>query len=185
MSGVSDHTSDKTTGQNTQTAYFGAGCFWCVEAAFEMRDGVLEAVSGYMGGHVPNPTYEQVCTGSTGHAEIVKVTFDPQKISYPELVEWFFLLHDPTTLNRQGADVGTQYRSAIFTVGEQQQREAGQGKLKAAAHYADPIVTEITPAQPFYVAEGYHQDFFNNNPNQPYCRMVIAPKLKLLEKKQK
>lgn len=164
-----------------EIAVFGAGCFWCVEPAFEMRDGVLAVESGYMGGSVPNPTYEQICRGDTGHAEVVKVTFDPQVISYAELVDWFFLLHDPTTLNRQGADVGTQYRSVIFTYGAEQQAQALAGKARAAALYADPIVTFVEPAQTYYPAEDYHQDYFSNNPAQPYCRAVIAPKLQKLK----
>lgn len=182
----SDSTAQTTAPatQTTATAIFGAGCFWCVEAAFEMKDGVLEAVSGYMGGSVENPTYEQVCSGTTGHAEVVKVTYDPQVVSYLELVEWFFELHDPTTLNRQGADVGTQYRSAIFTLGQEQYEQALAGKLKAGAKFADPVVTQVEPAGTFYRAEGYHQDFYQSNPSQPYCRMVIAPKLRELEKKR-
>lgn len=134
-----------------------------------------------MGGTVPNPTYEQICRGDTGHAEVVKVTFDPQVISYAELVDWFFLLHDPTTLNRQGADVGTQYRSVIFTYGEQQQAQAQAGKARAAELYADPVVTFVEPAQAYYPAEDYHQDYFRNNPAQSYCRIVIAPKLRKLQ----
>lgn len=171
----------QTTGGQTQTAVFGAGCFWCVEAAFELLDGVLQVQSGYMGGSVANPTYEQICTGRTGHAEVVRVTFDPSRISFSELAAWFFQLHDPTTLNRQGADVGTQYRSVIFTADKAQHEQALAAKAAAAAGYADPIVTQIEPAQAFYPAEGYHQDFYRNNPSQPYCRMVIAPKLQYLK----
>lgn len=167
--------------ESREVAVFGAGCFWCVEPAFEMLGGVLSAESGYMGGSVANPTYEQICTGKTGHAEVVRVVFDPQVISYPELVDWFFRLHDPTTLNRQGADVGTQYRSVIFTYGERQQEQALAGKARAGERYADPVVTFVEPAQTYYRAEEYHQDYFRKNPNQAYCRAVIAPKLRKLE----
>lgn len=167
-----------------QTAVFGAGCFWCVESAFKLRKGVLEVESGYMGGSVENPTYEQICTGQTGHAEVVKVVFDPQLISYAELVDWFFRLHDPTTLNRQGTDVGTQYRSVIFTYGEAQQAQALAGKERASALYTKPIVTQIEPAQAYYRAEDHHQDFYRNNPNQPYSHAVIAPKLQKLQQEK-
>lgn len=169
-------------GEKTQTAVFGAGCFWCVEAAFELLDGVLQAQSGYMGGSVANPTYEQICSGRTGHAEVVRVVFDPAVISFAELAAWFFQLHDPTTLNRQGADVGTQYRSVIFTMDETQHAQALAAKAAAAADHTDPIVTQIEPAQTFYSAEDHHQDFYRNNPSQPYCRMVIAPKLQYLKR---
>lgn len=179
---MTDSEKSTLTAAQTETALFGAGCFWCVEAAFEMLGGVLAVQSGYMGGAVPNPTYEQVCSGRTGHAEVVRVTFDPAIISYGELVAWFFRLHDPTTLNRQGADVGTQYRSVIFTLSEAQHEIATQEKLKAQANYADPVVTFIEPAVQFYPAEGYHQGYFRNNPSQSYCRLVIAPKLNYLKK---
>lgn len=164
-----------------ETATLGAGCFWCTEAVFQNLDGVESVKVGYMGGHVKNPTYDQVCSGNTGHAEVAQIEFDPQKISFDELLEVFWKVHDPTTLNRQGADTGTQYRSAIYYHTEKQKEvaikslEAQQNKLKAK------IVTEITPASEFHVAENYHQDYFKNNPNAPYCRTVIAPKLKKLE----
>lgn len=160
-------------------ATFGAGCFWCVEAVLQQLDGVLEVRSGYMGGKVPSPSYEQVCGGETGHAEVVQVTFDPERIAYKELLDFFWKLHDPTTLNRQGQDVGTQYRSAIFYHSEAQ-REAAQKSKKAleeARTFRDPIVTEVTAAGPFYPAEGYHQDYYRLNKSQPYCRAIIAPKL--------
>ena len=170
-----------TTAMNDDVnlATFGAGCFWCVEAVLEQLDGVLDVSSGYMGGTVENPTYKQVCTGRTGHAEVVQVRFDPQTISYAELLEWFFRLHDPTTLNRQGADVGTQYRSAIFTHSDEQARQAETAKrtLDGQGTFSDPIVTEITPASTFYSAEAYHQDYYRQNKEQGYCQVVIAPKL--------
>jgi len=165
----------------TELATFGAGCFWCVEAVLEQLDGVLDVTSGYMGGHVPNPSYKSVCTGETGHAEVVQVTFDPARISYDELLDWFWRLHDPTTLNRQGADVGTQYRSVIFVHSAEQRRLAEASKLAAASSFDDPIVTEITDAGTFWSGEGYHQDYYRQNRTQGYCRMVIAPKLKKLE----
>ncbi len=166
----------------TETITFGAGCFWCVEAVFQRIEGVQAAVSGYMGGEVDNPTYKQVCTGQTGHAEVVQVTFDPATISAAELIERFWTLHDPTTLNRQGADVGTQYRSAIFYHTEQQRAAALDSKSRADASgkFRDPIVTEIAPASTFYEAEDYHQEFYELNKSYPYCRMVILPKLQKL-----
>ena len=165
-----------------ETATFGAGCFWCVEAIFQRLDGVDAVASGYMGGRVTNPTYEQVCTGETGHAEVVQVKFDPQKISYEELLEIFWQLHDPTTLNRQGADVGTQYRSAIFYHSDEQKAAAERSRATADASdsFVSPIVTEIAEASEFFEAEGYHQDYFNNNLHAPYCSLVIAPKIRKL-----
>lgn len=162
-----------------EIATFGAGCFWCVEAVFERLDGVSDAKSGYMGGKTANPTYEAVCTGSTGHAEVVQVTFDPEVLPFEQLLDWFWKLHDPTTLNRQGGDVGTQYRSAIFYHSEAQREAAEKSKAAADASgaFSSPIVTEITAAAEFWPAEGYHQDFFRNNPTQPYCCAVIPPKL--------
>ncbi|MBX9625072.1 MAG: peptide-methionine (S)-S-oxide reductase MsrA [Gemmataceae bacterium] len=163
----------------SEDATFGSGCFWCTEAVYKRVKGVTAAASGYTGGRVADPTYEQVCTGTTGHAEAVKVTFDPRTVSYPELLEVFWSSHDPTTRNRQGADVGTQYRSAVFTHSDRQRRlaEAYKLKLDAAGVFASPVVTEITPAGPFYPAEGYHQDYFALNPRAGYCRAVIRPKL--------
>jgi peptide-methionine (S)-S-oxide reductase len=165
--------------EREETATLGAGCFWCVEAVLEQIDGVKSVVSGYMGGHVERPTYPDVCTGETGHAEVTQVTFDPEVLPYEHLLEWFWRLHDPTTLNRQGADVGTQYRSAIFVHSDEQRAtaEASRAKAGASGDFADPIVTEITPAGPFWPAEDYHREYYRLNRSQPYCRMVIAPKL--------
>ena len=164
----------------TELATFGAGCFWCVEAVLEQLDGVLDVRSGYMGGELERPTYKQVCAGTTGHAEVVQVTFDPARISYAALLDWFWQLHDPTTLNRQGADVGEQYRSAIFYHSDEQRQAAERSKTAAAADFGDPIVTEITPAATFYEAEDYHQGYYQANREQGYCRMVIRPKLEKL-----
>jgi len=169
--------------EKRETATFGAGCFWCVEAVFERLTGVDRVVSGYAGGQTENPTYRQICTGSTGHAEVCQISFDPEVIGYSELLEVFWKTHDPTTLNRQGADVGTQYRSVVFTHDEAQrkQAEAYKEKLDAAGIWPDPIVTEISPAPTFYEAEVEHQDYYRLNQRQPYCRMVIAPKIETLE----
>ena len=165
-----------------ETGTFGAGCFWCVEAIYQRLDGVEAVASGYMGGRVPNPTYEEVCTGETGHAEVVQVKFDPRKISYNELLEIFWQLHDPTTLNRQGADVGTQYRSSVFYHSDEQKVVAERSRTTAdeSDGFASPIVTEVTEASEFFEAEGYHQDYFNNNPHAPICSLVIAPKIRKL-----
>lgn len=165
-----------------ETATFGGGCFWCVEAVLERLDGVLDVVSGYMGGRVPNPTYEQVSTGLTGHAEVVQVTYDPRKIRYEDLLEKFWQLHDPTSLNRQGNDIGSQYRSVIFyhTEAQRLQAEASKAEKERSGAFRRPIVTEIAQAGPFYKAEEYHQDYYRRNPAQPYCRAVIAPKLEKL-----
>ena len=164
---------------NLDTAVFAGGCFWCLEAVFQRLPGVKSVESGYMGGRVENPTYKQVCTGTTGHAEVVRVSFDPTQISYRDLLDVFFAIHDPTTLNRQGNDVGTQYRSAIFYNSDEQRREAEQviAELTAAREFSAPIVTAVEPATNFYVAEDYHQNYFNENSEQPYCRFIITPKL--------
>ncbi|MBX9584871.1 MAG: peptide-methionine (S)-S-oxide reductase MsrA [Gemmataceae bacterium] len=164
---------------DTEEATFGTGCFWCTEAVYQQLKGVKSVVSGYSGGHVPDPTYQQVCGGDTGHAECVRVTFDPRQVTYPELLEVFWSSHDPTTPDRQGADVGPQYRSVVFTHSDRQRRlaEAYKAKLDAAGAFAAPIVTEIVPAGPFYPAEAYHQDYFAANPRHGYCRAVIRPKL--------
>ena len=169
---------------NHDVATFGAGCFWCVEAVFKRLKGVEQVVSGYTGGHVESPSYKQVCTGTTGHAEAVQITYDPTVISYADLLEVFWHIHDPTTLNRQGADVGTQYRSAIFYHTEEQRAAAEKSKSEADASksWKDPIVTEVEPSTRFYEAEGYHQDYFRLNPGQGYCRVVIDPKVKKFEK---
>jgi peptide-methionine (S)-S-oxide reductase len=164
----------------TTYAYFGGGCFWCIEAVFETEPGVKAVVSGYAGGTVANPSYRQVCTGTTGHAEVVRIEFDPAVISYAKLLDLFWDAHDPTTLNRQGADVGTQYRSIILYGDEDQKRVAEASKAAAQEHFEQPIVTEIVPLTQFFPAEDYHQDYFRHNGEAPYCRMVIAPKLKKL-----
>ena len=164
-----------------ETATLGAGCYWCIEAAYRQLDGVYSATSGFMGGTTQNPTYAQVCEGDTGHAEVVQVVFDPKKIAYEKILAWFWKLHDPTTLNRQGGDVGTQYRSVIFYHSDAQQKTATAAKAAAAANFHDPIVTEITKAAEFYPAPKDHQDYyFQNKSKNPYCRMVIEPKLKKL-----
>lgn len=174
------------TTATTELATLANGCFWCTEAVLERLDGVLDVFSGYMGGQVDSPTYDQVCSGTTGHAECVQVTFDPARIRYDALLEWFFKSHDPTTLNRQGADEGTQYRSAIFFHTPAQEQAALAAIKKAQPRFAAKIVTEVTAASRFYSAEAYHQDFFRNNPNQRYCRMVIEPKMqKLFDDKAK
>lgn len=171
-------TPEAASRANREIATLGGGCFWCLEAAFLQLEGVEQVVSGYSGGHVENPTYEQVCTGTTGHAEVVQITFDPGIITYPQLLEVFFAIHDPTTLNRQGADVGPQYRSVIFyhTPEQKEAAEAMIQKLEASGRWKDPIVTELQPAQTFYPAEEYHQRYFEKNPHQPYCQLVVAPK---------
>jgi len=167
-----------------ETATLAGGCFWCLEAVYDQVIGVKDVVSGYTGGHVANPTYERVCSGKTGHAEAVQITFDPEQISYRELLEIFFSIHDPTTLNRQGADVGTQYRSAIFYHSEEQRQIAEQlvRELTEQKVFRDPIVTEIVPATTFYPAEDYHQEYFARNPYQPYCQFVVAPKVAKFQK---
>ena len=171
--------------ENLQTTIFAGGCFWCLEAVFDRMHGVTSVESGYMGGHVDNPTYKQVCNGDTGHAEVVRITFNPAETSFKELLDVFFTIHDPTTPNRQGNDVGTQYRSAIFYTSEDQQREAKKKieELTAARAYPNPIVTSLEPAGKFYQAEDYHQEYFENNGNQPYCQFVVAPKVKKFEQK--
>jgi len=168
-----------------QTAVFGGGCFWCIEAVFQRLGGVSHVESGYMGGHVDNPTYRQVCDGDTGHVEVVRLTFDPDEISYRELLDVFFTVHDPTTLNRQGNDTGEQYRSVIFFADEEQQRIAEDviAEMAAAKVFPEPIVTTVEPASTFYKAEGYHQNYYNENSRQPYCMFVISPKLAKFEKK--
>ena len=169
--------------ERTETAILGAGCFWCVEAVFEQLDGVNSVVAGYAGGHTKNPTYDEVCTGKTGHAEVAQIVFNPTKISYERLLEVFWEAHDPTTLNRQGADVGTQYRSVIFYQDEGQRIAAVKSKAEAQKKFQQPIVTEIKARTAFYRAENYHQDYFRNHRDAPYCRLVIAPKLEKLKAK--
>lgn len=164
-----------------ESVVLGGGCFWCVEALYETLDGVISVESGYSGGSVPNPTYQEVCSGSTGHAEVVRIQFDPARISLDDILDFFLEVHDPTTLNRQGADVGTQYRSIILCASEEQKTAALQSLKRAQANYKNPIVTEIARLETFYSAEKYHQDYYQNNKNAPYCRFVITPKLKKLE----
>jgi len=167
-----------------QLATFGAGCFWCVEAIFQRVDGVQKVVSGYSGGDIKNPSYREVCTGRTGHAEVCQLSYDPTEVSFEELLEIFWSTHDPTTLNRQGNDVGTQYRSVVFYHNEDQKRlaEAYKSELDQADVYKDPIVTEISPYETMYVAEDYHQNYFNENGSQPYCSFVIQPKVEKFKK---
>lgn len=169
---------------HVETATFGEGCFWCVEAIFSRIDGVIEVKSGYSGGHVRNPTYKEVCTGTTGHAEVCQIKYNPEKVCYADLLEVFWETHDPTTLNRQGNDIGTQYRSVIFYHNEEQKNLAEEMKkrLDAEKIWDKPIVTEIVEYEAFYEAEDYHDDYFKNNPNQPYCTFVIAPKIQKFEK---
>jgi peptide-methionine (S)-S-oxide reductase len=171
--------------KNLQTTGLGGGCFWCLEAVFDRMEGVTAVESGYMGGHVDNPTYRQVCNGDTGHVEVVRITFDPTQASFSELLDVFFTIHDPTTPNRQGNDAGTQYRSVIFYTSEEQYREAKKKieQLTAARAWPNPIVTSLEPAGKFFVAEAYHQEYFANNGSQPYCQMVVAPKVKKFEQK--
>lgn len=173
-----------TQADETEKATIGGGCFWCVEAMYQTVPGIKSVVSGYAGGTVPNPTYDQVCTGRTGHAEVVQITFDPSKVSYEKIIDLFWQAHDPTTLNRQGADTGTQYRSIILTENDEQKAIAEKSKAAAASHFKNPIVTEIVPLTTFYPAEGYHQDFYDNNPDHPYNRAVTKPKVEKFQKAQ-
>jgi peptide-methionine (S)-S-oxide reductase len=168
-----------------EIATLAGGCFWCLEAVYDRLEGVESAVSGYMGGHPVNPTYEQVCQGNTGHAEVVCLTYDPAKVSFKDLLEVFFAIHDPTTLNRQGGDAGTQYRSAIFYHTPQQRADAEEiiARLNSAKLWEDAIVTELTPVSTFYPAEDYHQEYFSRNPGQPYCQYVVSPKVAKFRKR--
>jgi peptide-methionine (S)-S-oxide reductase len=177
-------TNESIVNATNELATLGGGCFWCLEAVFEQLQGVDNVESGYCGGSTPNPTYKQVCTGNTGHAEVVQITFDPRIITYREILEIFFAFHDPTTLNRQGADVGTQYRSAILYHSPEQKQiaEALIAEFNAAKIWGRPIVTEVLPLEVFYRAEGYHQGYFRTNPTQPYCQSVVAPKVAKLRK---
>ena len=170
--------------EKLKKATFGSGCFWCTEAVFEMVEGVHSVVSGYAGGNVENPTYEQVCSGSTGHAEVIQITYDPGIITYDEILQIFWKTHDPTTLNRQGNDVGTQYRSVIFYHDDEQKQLAEKYKkeLDTSGAWKNPIITEIVPLPVFYKAEDYHQNYYENNPNQGYCAFIISPKLEKFEK---
>jgi peptide-methionine (S)-S-oxide reductase len=170
--------------ESNETATLGGGCFWCTEAVFQRMKGVTSVMPGYSGGHVKNPSYEEVCTGTTGHAEVIQITFDPSVVSFAQILEVFFEIHDPTTLNRQGADVGTQYRSVIFYHSEEQKQTAKGiiAKLNGTEFIVRPVVTEVTPFTAFYPAESYHKDYFNRNSRQPYCRMVISPKVDKFQK---
>ncbi|HKJ45491.1 MAG TPA: peptide-methionine (S)-S-oxide reductase MsrA [Balneolales bacterium] len=170
--------------QSYEKATLGAGCFWCIEAIFQRVKGVVSVAPGYSGGNVDNPTYEQVCTGQTGHAEVARITFDPSVVTFEELLEVFWHTHNPTTPNRQGADMGTQYRSVIFYHNEEQKGVAVKSKNETdrTGLWKDPIVTEIQPLKNFFKAEDYHHDYYNNNQNQPYCTFVIAPKVQILKK---
>jgi len=176
--------TDSMNTNKTESATFGGGCFWCMEAVFERLPGVRSVTSGFAGGHTANPTYEQVCTGTTGHAEVTQIEFYPAKISYEKLLDVFWQAHDPTTLNRQGADEGTQYRSIILYHSEAQKLAAEKSKAGAQNNFKHPIVTEIVPFTKFYQAEGYHQKFYDQNTNYGYCQVVIAPKLRKLEKEK-
>jgi len=167
-----------------ETITLGGGCFWCVEAVYERVPGVISVTSGYAGGHTDNPTYKEVCSATTGHAEVAQILFDPAKVSFDKILEVFWQAHDPTTLNRQGADEGTQYRSVIFFHDEKQKLQAEKSKLAAQADFKNPIVTEIAPLKKFYPAEDYHQGYFDDNTRQPYCQAVIQPKLDKLKHKQ-
>jgi len=174
-----DHGQAQHQNANPEVATLGGGCFWCLEAVYDQVQGVTDVVSGYSGGTVAQPTYQQVCTGLTGHAEVIQVSFDPDKISFKEILQIFFSIHDPTTLNRQGADVGPQYRSAIFYYNEEQKAtaEAVIAELGADHIWEDPIVTQVVPFEAFFPAEDYHQEYYQNNPWQGYCRVVITPKV--------
>lgn len=178
------NTGTSMSDSNLKQATFGGGCFWCTEAVFQRVRGVHDVVSGYAGGHVENPTYRQVTTGETGHAEVIQVTYDPEEVSYEKLLEIFFRTHNPTTLNRQGADVGPQYRSIILPSDEQQRElaESVKSELDSADIWDDPIVTEIQPLDTFYMAEDYHQNYYERNSDQMYCQVVIVPKLEKFEK---
>lgn len=181
---MNETTGSENGGNKTEIATFAAGCFWCVEAQYQQLEGVEKVESGYIGGHVANPTYKEVCTGNTGHAEACNIYYDPSKISYDELLAAFWVAHDPTTLNRQGNDVGTQYRSAIFYHNDMQKQKAEEykKKLNEEKAYANPVVTEISPYSTFYKAEDYHQNYYNENPTQGYCQFVVKPKMDKFKK---
>jgi peptide-methionine (S)-S-oxide reductase len=180
----SNNTMNTNNPKKTEFADFGGGCFWCMEAVFERVPGVISVTSGFAGGTTENPTYQQVCTETTGHAEVTEIEFDPAKISYDKLIEVFWQAHDPTTLNRQGSDEGTSYRSIILYRDKKQQLLAEKSKIEAQNNFHHPIVTEIVPLKKFYKAEDYHQEYYEHNPNQGYCQVVIAPKLEKLEHKK-
>jgi peptide-methionine (S)-S-oxide reductase len=181
--GLAQSRSMDNSTNHTEIAVLGGGCFWCTEAVFEMLPGVKSVTSGYAGGTKPNPTYKEVCGGDTGHAEVIRIEYDPGLISYGKLLETFWEAHDPTTLNRQGHDSGTQYRSIILYTSENQRIAAEKSKSEAQKQFDKPIVTQIVPLDKFYKAEGYHQEYYRNNPEQPYCRAIIRPKVEKFEKK--
>ena len=175
---------EKDSNKTYETATLGAGCFWCVEAIFQKLEGIISVVPGYSGGFVKNPSYKEVCTGKTGHAEVCRIQFDPGKISFAEILMVYWQTHDPTTLNRQGSDVGEQYRSVIFYHNEMQRKIAEDLKeqLNEDKTWDDPVITEVVPLENFYSAEDYHQNYYNNNPDQPYCSLVITPKIEKFKK---
>jgi peptide-methionine (S)-S-oxide reductase len=185
--GISAGAAEVKTMENStnrlETVTLGGGCFWCTEALYQMLPGVKSVTSGYAGGTTVNPSYQDVCTGKTGHAEVIQVEFDPAVVSLDKILSTFWEAHDPTTLNQQGADHGTQYRSIILYSSEGQKIAAEKSKAEAQKHFSKPIVTQIVPLKAFYKAEGYHQDYYRSNPNQPYCRLVIQPKVEKFEKK--
>jgi peptide-methionine (S)-S-oxide reductase len=183
VAAVAQNKAMENTTNQTETATLGGGCFWCTEAIYQMLPGVKSVASGYAGGTTENPTYKDVCSGRTGHAEVIQIEFDPKQVSYGKILETFWQAHDPTTLNRQGGDTGTQYRSIILYNSEAQKIAAEKSKAEAQKHLTRVIVTEIVPLKKFYKAEGYHQNYFRNNPDQPYCRAVILPKVEKFEKK--
>jgi peptide-methionine (S)-S-oxide reductase len=185
VAGVGTGFSQSMNTNHTELATFGGGCFWCMEAEFQKIPGVKSVASGFAGGHTANPTYEDVCAGDTGHAEVTQIEFDPQQVSYEKLLDYFWDAHDPTTLNKQGADVGTQYRSIILYSSPAQKAAAEKSKAEAQKTFKDPIVTQIVPLGHFYKAEDYHQNYYNNNTHAPYCQVVIKPKLKKFEQKLK
>jgi peptide-methionine (S)-S-oxide reductase len=180
---VAQNKSMENTTNQTETATLGGGCFWCTEAIYQMLPGVKSVASGYAGGTKENPTYKEVCAGGTGHAEVIQIEYDPKEVSYSKILETFWQAHDPTTLNRQGGDAGTQYRSIILYNSEAQKVAAEKSKAEAQKHFDRPIVTQIVPLKKFYKAEGYHQNYFRSNPDQPYCRAIILPKVEKFEKK--
>ena len=185
MAGAASGLSQTMNTNHTEVATLGGGCFWCMEAEFQRIPGVISVTSGFAGGTKPNPTYKEVCTGQTGHAEVTQIEFDPQKISYEKLLSYFWDAHDPTTLNRQGADVGTQYRSVILYNSEAQKVAAEKSKAEAQKNFKSPIVTEIAPLQKLYKTEDYHPNYYNDNPDAGYCQVVIRPKVEKFEKKLK
>jgi|SRR4051812_9229889 peptide-methionine (S)-S-oxide reductase len=185
VEGLAEDKIMNSNSNNTETATLGGGCFWCTEAIYQMIPGVKSVASGYAGGTKENPTYKEVCTGTTGHAEVIQIVYDPKVVSYEKILETFWDAHDPTTLNRQGNDVGTQYRSVIFYNNDAQKAAAEKSKAEAQKHFDKPIVTQIVPLTKFYKAEDYHQDYYRNNSNQGYCRAIIRPKVEKFEKKLK